>query len=47
MGASLLVFANKSDVEGAMSVEDIQQVGLNFVPVTIQPAEVRRPCNST
>lgn len=25
MGASLLVFANKSDVEGAMSVEDIQQ----------------------
>lgn len=31
MGASLLVFANKSDVEGAMSPEAIRQVSVTLL----------------
>ena len=33
MGASLLVFKNKSDVPDAMSEDDIREVSLDKIPV--------------
>ena len=47
MGASLLVFKNKSDVPGCMSEGDIREVRCILTPQGDKAFDFRRDCNWT
>ena len=48
MGASLLVFANKTDVSGCMIDDEIREVETGTLPLTVRrrTIDISRGCNS-